>query len=102
MLSPGTCAFAAVMRATYTHTSETEEDCPAWTANFFISPWVCGPGTAWRVDPMKRIATWAFYAVGALAIGYLALYAYAVFNGRDLQPGEPIRIFRKQGAPSYS
>lgn len=53
-------------------------------------------------DPMKRIATWAFYGVGALAIGYLALYAYAVFTGRDLQPGDPIHIFRKPDAPSYS
>ena len=52
--------------------------------------------------PMKRIATWAFYGVGALAIGYLALYAYAVFTGRDLQPGDPIHIFRKPDAPSYS
>ena len=26
---------------------------------------------------MKRVATWAFYAVGALAIAYLALYAIA-------------------------
>ena len=53
-------------------------------------------------DLMKRVATFAFYAVGALAIGYLALYAYAVFSGRDLQPGDPIRIFRKPDAPSYS
>ena len=52
--------------------------------------------------PMKRLATWAFYAVGALAIAYLALYAYAVFTGRDLQPGDPIHIFRKPDAPSYS
>ena len=51
---------------------------------------------------MKRLATWAFYAVGAIAIAYLALYAYAVFTGRDLQPGDPIRIFRKPDAPSYS
>lgn len=51
---------------------------------------------------MKRIAVWAFYGVGALAIGYLALYAYAVFSGRDLQPGAPIRIFRNPDAPSYS
>ena len=51
---------------------------------------------------MKRLAAWVFYAVGALAIGYLALYAYAVFTGRDLQPGDPIRIFRKPDAPSYS
>jgi hypothetical protein len=55
---------------------------------------------------MKRIAiralTWAFYGVGALAIGYLALYAYAMFTGRDLQPGDPIHIFRKPDAPSYS
>jgi hypothetical protein len=53
-------------------------------------------------DLMKRLATWAFYAVGAIAIGYLALYAYAVFTGRDLQPGDPIHIFRKPDAPSYS
>ena len=51
---------------------------------------------------MKRVATWAFYAVGALAIGYLALYAYAVFTGQDLQPGKPIHIFRKPDAPEYS
>ncbi len=51
---------------------------------------------------MKRIAIWAFYGVGALAIAYLALYAYAVFTGRDLQPGDPIHIFRKPDAPSYS
>jgi hypothetical protein len=51
---------------------------------------------------MKRIAVWAFYGVGALAIAYLALYAYAVFTRRDLQPGDPIRIFRKPDAPSYS
>ena len=51
---------------------------------------------------MKRVATWAFYAIGALAIAYLALYAYAVFTGNELQPGDPIRIFRKPDAPSYS
>jgi hypothetical protein len=51
---------------------------------------------------MKRIAVWIFYGVGALAIGYLALYAYAAFTGRDLQPGDPIHIFRKPDAPSYS
>jgi hypothetical protein len=55
---------------------------------------------------MKRIAarmvTWVFYGLGALAIGYLALYVYAVFTGRDLQPGDPIHIFRKPDAPSYS
>ena len=51
---------------------------------------------------MKRLAVWAFYGVGALAIAYLALYAYAVFTGRDLQPGDPIHIFRKPDAPSYS
>jgi hypothetical protein len=51
---------------------------------------------------MKRIAVWGFYAVGALAICYLALYAYAVFKGRQLQPGQPIHIFRKLDAPDYS
>ena len=51
---------------------------------------------------MKRFAIWVFYGVGALAVGYLALYAYAVFTGRDLQPGDPIHIFRKPDAPSYS
>ncbi len=51
---------------------------------------------------MKRVAVWAFYGVGALAIAYLALYAYAMFTGRDLQPGDPIHIFRKPDAPNYS
>jgi hypothetical protein len=51
---------------------------------------------------MKRVAVWVVYAVGALAIGYLALYAYATFTGRDLQPGDPIHIFRKPDAPDYS
>jgi hypothetical protein len=55
-----------------------------------------------RTELMKRIATWAFYAVGALAIAYLALYAYAAFTGRNLQPGDPIHIFRKPDAPDYS
>ena len=53
--------------------------------------------------PMKRIATWAFYGVGALAIAYLALYAYAMFSGQPvIIPGDPIHIFRKPDAPSYS
>jgi len=51
---------------------------------------------------MRRIAIWVFYGIGALAIGYLALYAYATFTGRGLEPGEPIRIFRKPDAPKYS
>jgi hypothetical protein len=51
---------------------------------------------------MKRVSIWAFYAVGALAIGYLALYAYAALTGQGLEPGAPIHIFRKPDAPSYS
>jgi hypothetical protein len=51
---------------------------------------------------MKRFAIWVFYAIGAVAIGYLALYAYVAFTGRDPQPGEPIHIFRKRDAPDYS
>jgi hypothetical protein len=51
---------------------------------------------------MKRVGMWIFYCVGALAISYLALYAYAMFNGRGPQPGDPIRIFRNPDAPSYS
>ena len=51
---------------------------------------------------MKRFGTWLFYGVGALAIGYLALYAYAAFTGRPFAPGDPIHIFRKPDAPSYS
>ena len=51
---------------------------------------------------MKRVAVWIFYGIGALAIGYLALYAYAAFTGRALQPGDPIHIFRKPNAPDYS
>ena len=51
---------------------------------------------------MQRIAVWAFYGVGTLAVLYLALYAYAAFTGRELQPGDPIHIFRKPDAPNYS
>jgi hypothetical protein len=55
-----------------------------------------------RIDLMKRIAIWVFYGIGALALGYLALYAYAAYTGRGLEPGEPIHIFRKPDAPNYS
>jgi hypothetical protein len=51
---------------------------------------------------MKRLGIWIFYCIGALAIGYLALYAWAAFTGHNLQPGDPIHIFRKPDAPSYS
>jgi bacteriorhodopsin len=51
---------------------------------------------------MRRVGAWAFYAVGAIAILYLSLYAYAAITGRQLQPGDPIHIFRKPDAPSYS
>jgi hypothetical protein len=51
---------------------------------------------------MKRIAIWIFYAVGALAIGYLALFAYAALTARNLRPGDPIHIFRKPDAANYS
>lgn len=51
---------------------------------------------------MARFAVWAFYAVGALAVLYLALYAYSAFTGRELEPGDPIHIFRKPDAPDYS
>ena len=51
---------------------------------------------------MKRFAIWVFYGIGALAILYLALFAYAAFTGRNLEPGDPIRIFRRPDAPEYS
>jgi hypothetical protein len=51
---------------------------------------------------MKRIALWVGYGIGALAIVYLALYAYASFTGRGLRPGDPIHIFRRPDAPNYS
>jgi hypothetical protein len=51
---------------------------------------------------MKRLGTLLFYLVGAVAIGYLALYAYAAFTGRELVPGDPIHIFRRPDAPNYS
>ena len=51
---------------------------------------------------MRRFAVWIFYGIGALAILYLALYAYAAFTRRTLHPGDPIHIFRKPNAPSYS
>jgi len=51
---------------------------------------------------MKRAATLLVYLVGALSIGYLALFAYATFTRHALVPGEPIQIFRKPDAPDYS
>lgn len=51
---------------------------------------------------MKRVAVWLAYGVGALACVYLALYAYAAFNRREMRPGDPIHIFRKPDAPEYS
>ena len=51
---------------------------------------------------MKRLASLVFYAIGALAIGYLALYAYAAFTGRGVELENPIHIFRRPDAPDYS
>jgi|GraSoiStandDraft_43_1057313.scaffolds.fasta_scaffold10712_2 hypothetical protein len=51
---------------------------------------------------MKRVAAIAFYALGAIAVVYLALYAYALWSGRQLRPGDPIHIFRNPDAPDYS
>jgi hypothetical protein len=51
---------------------------------------------------MKRALEWAAYAVGALAVIYIALYLYAMFARPEIEPGDPIRIFRKPDAPNYS
>jgi hypothetical protein len=51
---------------------------------------------------MKRIGRWTFYAIGTLAILYLALYAYAVVRQKRFTPGDPIHIFRNPDAPDYS
>jgi bacteriorhodopsin len=51
---------------------------------------------------MRRIAVWAFYAVSAVAILYLALHVYVAFTRPRLVPGEPIRIYRNPDAPKYS
>jgi hypothetical protein len=51
---------------------------------------------------MKRLAIWIFYVIGALAICYLALYAYLAFTGHPLQPGKPIQIYRSPDGPDYS
>ncbi|AVT75396.1 MULTISPECIES: hypothetical protein [Rhodopseudomonas] len=51
---------------------------------------------------MKRFGMFMFYVVGALACGYLALYAYAMLTTPKLTPGDPIRIFRNPDAPKYS
>ena len=50
---------------------------------------------------MKLVAGRAFYVVGALAVRSLAPHAYAVISG-GLVPGDPIHIFRKPDAASYS
>ena len=60
------------------------------------------PGSHTRRLPDETRRSLGLYGVGALAIAYLALYAYAMFSGRDLQPGDPIHIFRKPDAPDYS
>jgi len=59
-------------------------------------------GRATMDGAMKRLGMWAFYAIGAVAVGYLALYLYAVLTTPEVTPGEPIKIFRKQDAPEYS
>jgi hypothetical protein len=51
---------------------------------------------------MKRATQWALAIVGVIAISYLALYAYAALTRRNLQPGDPIHIFRRPDAPNYS
>ena len=51
---------------------------------------------------MKRIGTWIFYGIGALAIAYLALYAYAAIHRARLELENPIHIFRRPDAPDYS
>jgi hypothetical protein len=51
---------------------------------------------------MKRLAVWLLYAVGAIAVGYLALNAFVAFTGHEMRPGDPIHIFRRPDAPSYS
>jgi hypothetical protein len=51
---------------------------------------------------MKRIGNFAIYSVGALAILYLAFYAYAVLRPHGFAPGKPIQIYRNPDAPSYS
>ena len=73
----------------------TGEEVVRWHSNSLKSPARCS-------ETMKRIAVWAFYGIGALATAYLVLYAYAAFTGRELQPGDPIHIFRKPDAPNYS
>jgi hypothetical protein len=52
--------------------------------------------------PMKRFAIWIFYIVGALAICYLAIYAYLTFTGHPLRPGKPIQIYRNPDGPDFS
>ena len=59
---------------------------------------VGGDPSTKRIATLKRIATWAFYAISTLAIVYLALYAYAAYRGSPFTPGDPIHIFRKPGS----
>lgn len=51
---------------------------------------------------MKHIATWVLYVIGAVSVAYIALYIYTMLTAPRLEPGDPIRIFRKPDAPSYS
>jgi hypothetical protein len=63
---------------------------------------MAGGRVPWHAGPMKRIGIALFYVVGLLAALYLALYAYAIYRGRDFSPGDPIHIFRNPDAPNYS
>ena len=51
---------------------------------------------------MKRAGVIAIYIVGAISIGYLALYAWTMFTRPQIEPGAPIRIFEKDDAPRHS
>jgi hypothetical protein len=78
----------------------TGEFSPAGKVVVAARPWQDG---CERLPPvMKRIATIAVYAIGTLAILYLALYAYAMVRQKTFTPGEPIHIFRNPDAPDYS
>ncbi len=51
---------------------------------------------------MKRVAIWAVYIIGTIAVIYLALYAYRVLTAPRLKLGPPIEIYRDEDAPKFS
>lgn len=50
---------------------------------------------------MKRVLVWLSYAVGAISVIYLALFAYATLVRPEAEPNKPIHIYEREDAPRH-